>query len=124
MVKIKDLINEIIDVKDLDSLKEIGKKLYEMEESYEKRMVLTLFKEKKNAILNEKKGEDSIFADLYWIIVAPDKSFSRIGRLLYRLKDSNLLSKAELNALFEIYEKKKQRLEVNTNGEENDNDNV
>jgi len=110
-VKVKELINRILDANDFDELRLIGREIFEMEDGYEKRMIISVYKEKKITLLNMKKSEDSLFSDIYWLIVSPSKSFNRIGKLLYRLKDSGLLSKSELNLLFEIYDKKKEKIE-------------
>lgn len=108
---IKELVSKILDSKNLDELKEAGKILFEMEDGIQKRIVASVYREKKNAIINELKNNDSMFSDLYWLIHDPQKSFSRIGKLLYRLKSCDIISKSELSILFDLYEKKKKRLE-------------
>lgn len=108
---IKNLAVKILEVRNLDELKSVGKELFELEESSDKNVLLASYIAKRNAIINEKKNEDSLFADIFWLISAPDKSYNRIGKLLYRLKETDLLSKAELNILFEMYNKKRDKIE-------------
>lgn len=108
---IKDLAVKIVEAKDFEELKNVGKGLFALEESQDKSVLLASYKAKKRALVEQKKNEDSLFADLYWLIVSPASSSSRIGKILYKLKDTSLLSKGELSVLFEIYEKKKTREE-------------
>lgn len=56
------------------------------------------------------------------IVTAHIKNISRLGRLLYKLKDTDLLSKEEVNVLFDLYERKKRRLEESANENINDNE--
>lgn len=117
MELIKDLVIRILEAKDFDELKSIGKDLFELEETPGKNVLLSTYRAKKNTLLDQKKSEDSLFADLYWLIVSPGSSGSRIGKILYRLKDTGLLSKGELNILFELYERKKAREEKKNNND-------
>lgn len=121
---VKELVNKILDSKNLDELKEVGKTIFEMEDGTEKRIVMSVYRERKNAIINELKSSDSMFADLYWIIHNPGKSLSRVGKLLYRLKGSDLLSKSELSVLFDLYEKKKEKMEKGIEGDDIETENI
>ncbi|MEM4958813.1 MAG: hypothetical protein QXX12_02945 [Nanopusillaceae archaeon] len=121
----KELVLKIMDASTLNELKEVGRVIFEMEESPEKRLITRVYKERKQMIIDQMKMEDSLFSDIYWLIAtAHVKNISRLGRLLYKLKDTNLLSKEEINVLFDIYERKKKKLEETINENVNEAENV
>lgn len=121
----KELVLKIMDASTLNELKEVGRIIFEMEESPEKRMITKLYKEKKQIIIDQMKVSDSIFSDIYWLIVtANTKNISRLGKLLYKLKDTNILKKEEISVLFDVYESKKKKLEEEINETSNEVENM
>ncbi|MEM5784879.1 MAG: hypothetical protein QXF15_04035 [Candidatus Aenigmatarchaeota archaeon] len=107
---VTELVNEIMNAKDISQLTEVGKKLVEMENGGYKKALVTLYKQRKRELISEQLNQDSVFSNLYFIIakVKDPDVLKNVGRLIYKLKD--VLTKQEINVLFECYERKKEKI--------------
>lgn len=109
-MEVKELVNKIFSAKTLEDLSDIGKTLLEINNGYKKALV-ELYKRRKQEVISEYLKQDSIFSNLYFIIAKANKEIiGNIGRLLYKIKDTGILSKYEINVLFDYYDRKRNRL--------------
>lgn len=108
------LSERIMKSETLEEIYEIGKELTSFELNSFKRALLILYKDKKKEIIRNKLNENTIFSNLYYMIITSDeKVMKNIGKLLYNIKNTNILTKEELNELFEVYERQKEKTKNN-----------
>lgn len=109
-MEIKELVNKIFNAETLEDLSNVGKALLETNNGY-KRALVELYKRKKQEIISGLLRNDSVFSNLYFIIAKANKEIiGNIGKLLYKIKDTGILTKYEINVLFDYYDKKRNRL--------------
>lgn len=107
----KKVTDEILNCSNLSEIYEIGKKLAEYELNGFKRALLALYREKKREIVDNMLKENTIFSNLYYIIMtSSENTLKNVGKLLYNLKATEVLKKEELNELFDAYERRKEKL--------------
>ena len=116
-VTFNSLASKITNCHNLDELSEIGKELIAYEMNGYKKALITIYKTKRGEIIKDLLLNQSIFTDCYFLIKeSQGNTLKRVGKILYHLKEKNVLSKGELNYLFEYYERKKNSLQNEING--------
>jgi len=119
----KDLVEftqAVANAQTLDSLSEISKRLLAYDMNGYKASVVTMIKSRRREIVDTLLKEKPLFNSLYFLIrTSCGNTFKQVGKLLYSLKDYGVLTKGEINYLFDIYESRKQKLN-NTNPEEDE----
>jgi len=110
-----DFTSAIANAQTLDDINEINRKLLSYEMNGYKASVVTIAKTRRREIIEKLIQEKPIFNAMYFLIrTANGNTLKQAGKLLYALKEYGVLSKGEVNYLFDIYESRKQKV----NGEE------
>ncbi len=114
----EESLQKIMSCGSLDELVEIGKEMVNYEMNGYKKALIHVYKTKRKEIVQKLIQENGIFANLYFLIkTSSGNTLKQVGKLLYNIKNCGILSKGELNYLFEIYEQKRDR-EVEEESEE------
>jgi len=117
----KDLVEftqVIANAQTLDDINEINKRLLSYEMNGYKASVVTMAKTRRREIIEKLIQEKPVFNATYFLIrTANGNTLKQAGKLLYALKEYGVLTKGEVNYLFDVYESRKQKVN-GVNGEE------
>lgn len=94
----------------LDELAEIGKDLILYDVNGYKRAAIMMYKTRKAEIMQELVQNNKVFSALYFLLkLTEGNALKQVGKLIYGLMDKGVLTKGEINCLFDLYEKRKSK---------------